>query len=135
MDGHNSNIASQPNKWRSWLFISLRWLGGGIIGLALGLILLILSETINPPLLGPIIAGQQEFFDLLLFYTLYDRFKSFELIENLSLTIHLAIWGIIGALLASGIKLQIRIGMIFLFLYTIMGCLFYMIWSVISLPT
>lgn len=135
MESSNNPSSPHVNNWQSRLILFLRYLGGGVVGLIFGLILFILSETINPPLLGPIIAGQMELFEIIFFYTLYDQFQSFELLENLSFIMYFSLWGTIGALIASNRKHQVRIGGFLLFLYLIMGCLFYIIWLFITIPT
>ena len=135
MDNQNIATYSGPKKWQSWLVLFLRWLLGAIAGYIIGFILLIITERINPPLLEPIIAGQQELFEGLIFYMFYDDAKSFDLILDVSLFVYCTIWGLIGALPASARKKQTKAGVILLILYIIVGFLSYVIWAIRMIPT
>lgn len=129
MDNQIETSNPQRNKWRNRLILFLRWAGGWITGLVIGLFLYFVNEAINPPLIGPILAGQEEFFEDLVFILLYDHFKSSDPIDLISLLLFSTIWGIAGALLFSGKKRQIRLGVILLILYSIIG----MVWYVFKL--
>jgi len=135
MNTHNRATNSQSNKRQSWPVLFLRWLGGAIVGYIIGFFLLIVSETANPPLLGAVIAGQEELFENVFFHILYDNSSSIDLIYNVSLLVYSSIWGLIGALLTSGVKRQIKAGVILLISYVIVGGLFYIIWAFRMIPT
>jgi len=135
LDNQNSRINSRPENWRNWLLLSLRWLAGGLVGFVVGLFLFILGETVHPPLLGPIIAGQEELFNELMFYVFDDYFGSSDLIYGASFLAYSAIWMIIGALLLSGRSKQIKTGAILLILYVMIGCLWYVYWAFRMIPT
>ncbi len=130
MDHLNANTNNQPKEQISLLF--LRWIVGGIVGFVCSFFLLITAETVYPPILGPIIAGQQELFYELIFYISFDHFGSVDFIYNLSVFIYSTVWGLIGALIASGRKQQKRIGVILLVIYVVAGAVFMMIWTVLS---
>ncbi len=130
MDNLKTVHKQQPQKWKSWFVLLLRWFIGGFAGFISGLFLFVVSETFFPPLLGPIIAGQEELFDALI-YLLSNNYSN----STGSLFIYFTIWGLIGALFISGRKMQIKIGVVLLILYIVAGGLFYVIWGFMSLPT
>ena len=135
MNNYNNTTNSQSNERQSWLILIFRLLGGSIVGYISGFFLLILSETVHPPLLGPVIAGQEELFDNIFFYILYENSGSLDLIHNVSLLVFLSFWGLIGALILSGRRKLVKIGKILLILYVITGCLSYLIWAFRMIPT
>jgi|GEM_PF-5429383 len=135
MDHSNTDVNRQPKERLGWLILFLRWFVGGIVGYISSLFLLIITETVYPPLLGPIIAGQQELFYEIFFYMSFDNFRSSDFIYQASVFVYSTLWGLIGALLASGRKKQKRFGMILLLLYVVAGGCFLMAWSVLSLAT
>lgn len=115
-----TNIENQeikPMKWRNKLVLIFRWLLGGVVGYKVSLFLLMISETRYPPVLGPIISGQRQLF----YNLLHSDFKPNDEILEISILIYLIIWGLIGALLASGNKIQKRIGAILLVVYILSG--------------
>ena len=70
---------SQPRKLRNWLVLFSRWFLVFIGGFIIGFILLLTTETIDLPLLGFIIAGQQELFERLIFYMFSNDARSYGL--------------------------------------------------------
>jgi hypothetical protein len=135
MNRQNTDIDSQPVKWQTRFVLFLRWLGGGLVGLAVGLLLFVLSESGEPPVLGPIIAGQQEFFDELMFYLFHGYFGSSDSIYGASILAYSAIWVAIGALLMSGRRKQIKTGAILFLFYITIGFLWYLYWAFRMIPT
>lgn len=117
----NQEILSESKIWKVWLVLFLRWFFGGIIGCISSLFLLILAETVYPPIIGPIIAGQQEILYFILDLLLPDNFVSLDFVYELSVIIYLIFWALVGALIASGNKIQKRIGALFLVIYILSG--------------
>ena len=117
--------------------LSLRLLGGAILGYPIGFLLLILSETGNLSLLGWAISGQEELFDQAFFWTLYDKWQlmDFAQVNNAALFAYGSLWAFIAALLVSGSRKLIRLGVIFFILYVFTGCLSYIILGVMRIPT
>jgi hypothetical protein len=126
---------SQPRKLRNWLRLFLRWFLAFIGGFIVGFILLITTETIDLPLLGLIIAGQQELFERLISYMFSNDARSYDLYLDISIVIHCTMWAFIVAFLTSGLKKQVRTGVAFLILYMLIGFLLYNIWMVMSIST
>ncbi|MDK1029586.1 MAG: hypothetical protein QGD88_09435 [Anaerolineae bacterium] len=125
----------QPKKWKNWLILFSRWLLGSVVGAIIGLALHFLKVIIYPPILGPIIQGQRALFDQLIFsiyYLLFNNYLSSDLRFYLSLIIYATLWGLIGALLLSGKKKQIKIGVVLLVIYLVVGGV-YFIFLTISL--
>jgi hypothetical protein len=136
---NNPDTAGTPPPKRQpvGLLLFLRWLLGGIAGYVAGVFLLILGYTGQPPLLGPIIVGQVEFFNNLFYWTSLDTF-----IESPPITFFgtsgfacSLLWGITGSLLASGRKRQMTSGMIFLILYLLLGGVYFIVWAFRMIPT
>lgn len=135
MSDQNSISDSQSKNWRMRLILFLRWLGGALLGYIISFLLLILNETGNLPLLGLVISGQEELFELAFFYALYGKLGSTDSTYNVALFVYASLWGLVGALLISGRRKQIRLGVIFLILYVITGCLSYIILAMVMIPT
>lgn len=124
MDPHNSVPALQrTNKFG----LMTRWIGGAVLGLVIGLILLILSETGYLPIITPIVTGQQDLFDTLFFYLTYDRYHNFDLIFALSISVYAGFWAGIGAMLLAGSKRFIVAGAILLVTYILAGIAWYIL--------
>jgi uncharacterized membrane protein len=127
------NQKINPIKQRNWLILILRWLIGGAVAYKVSLFLFILSETQYPPVLGPIISGQQGLFYKLTFNFLYSHLNSSDLIFEISIFLYQFIWVTTSALIASGEKIQMRIGVILLIIYILLGIgfsMFSIIWFV-----
>ena len=125
---NSRNIAdSQSNQWQSWLVLFLRWLLGGIAGIGIsswfyfGIVTHantgsflwfgeILSSVVAVPFVG-------------LAYLFYPGLISYPSVSDFFVTFPVLIWGLIGALLASGRKEQIKVGVILLVLWVIIGCI------------
>ena len=135
MDNLNNESNPEPKIQLSGFVLVLRLLGGAILGYLISFVLLIFNGTVFLPLLGKIISGQEELFELVFFYALYDTLHSMGAVDGLALFVYTSLWALIGALLMSGRRKQIRIGVIFLILYVIVGCLAYSILVVLRLPT
>ena len=135
MDNQNTATNLQSKKWRRSLIQLLRLLGGAILGYLISFGLLIFDGTVFLPLLGMIISGQEELFELVFFYALYDTLRSMGAVQGMAEFVYTSLWALIGALLMSGRRKQIRIGVIFLILYVIFGYLIYNILVVLRLPT
>jgi hypothetical protein len=135
MGTQNIVTKSQSGKLRNWLVIFLRWLLAFIGGFIIGFILLMITETIPLPLLGLIIAGQQELFETLIFYLFSNAARSYDSYLDVSIVVHCTMWGIIAAFLTSGRKKPVRIGVALLILYILIGLLFYIIRVVMFIST
>jgi hypothetical protein len=126
MNDQSTAINSQAQNQQSWLILFLRWPIGGFAGILIsswfyfGLINHatagsffwfgeILSSVVGVPFVGHV-------------YLFYPYTISFLHITDFFVTFPVLIWGLIGALLASGRKNQITIGKILLVLYIIVGC-------------
>ena len=112
------------------LSLLLRWLLGGIIGCAGSLLFLPIALSVYPPILGPVIVGQQE-----MFYAFFGFLGLSDLIYAVSVFLYSALWSLIGALLMSGIKKQKRFGVFLLVLYIVIGGCTTMILTALLLPT
>ena len=123
MESSDTQSDPKPNEWRGRLILSLRWILGGMVGLVVSLSL----YMIHPPILGPIALGQEQLLFYLVFEILYERFGSTEQIFTIPIILFSAIWMVIGALIFSGGKRQIKLGAILLILYSITGMIWYMI--------
>ncbi|MDK1081685.1 MAG: hypothetical protein QGD88_09430, partial [Anaerolineae bacterium] len=124
MNKLNPGHDPQPKMWLSWLFLLVRWLFGGIVGYigSFILILLALSNQGLLPILGSILVGQFELFNRLIFSIykfFFNNYPSSDLKLNLSLIFYATLWGLIGALLLSGKKKQIKIGVVLLVIYLV----------------
>lgn len=131
---------TQPlsTKMRNWLLLLVRWFIGGFVGYVGSFILFAVSSQGFLPLLGLIFVGQHELFNRIIFsiyFFLYNNFPSSDLKLNASLMIYSTLWGVIGALIASGRQKQKRFGVILLLLYVVIGGCFFLVWSVLSLAT
>lgn len=135
MNSQNTDVNSQSAKWRTRFVLFLHWLGGGLAGFAVGLLLFVLSESGQPPVLGLIIAGQQEVFDALMFYVFDGSSGSSDSIYGASILAYSAIWMVIGALLISGRRKQVRTGTILFIFYIIIGFLWYLYGAFRMIPT
>ena len=135
MDNQNTATNLQSKKWRGSLIQLLRLLGGAILGYLISFVLLIFNGTVFLPLLGMIISGQEELFELVFFYALYDSLRSMGAVHGMAEFVYTSLWALIGALLMSGRRKQIRIGVIFLILYVIVGLLAYSILVMLRVPT
>jgi hypothetical protein len=135
MSDQNAITDSQSKNRRIRLVLFLRWLGGALLGYFVSFLLLILNETGSLPFLGLVISGQEELFELTFFYALYDKLGSTDSTYNVALFVYASLWGLVGALLMSGRRKQIRLGVIFLILYVITGCLSYIILAMVMIPT
>jgi hypothetical protein len=135
MDNQNTGTSLQSNNGPGSLIQWLRLLGGAFLGYLISFFLLVLNETGYLPLLGLVISGQEEFLELVFFYALYDKLHSTDLAYYAALFVYASLWALIGALVMSGRKKQRRIGVIFLILYVIGGCLSYSILAVVMMPT
>ena len=136
MNNH-STVDEKSKKLPSWAVLSLRWLIGGVIGFGLSawICLGMITNTVTGPLLwflrslpfigilfgGPLILFDNSFFGTK--YLIEFLSRSFPNIDRDFLVISLPsiIWGIIGALLASGRKEQMKAGFILLVLYVLVG--------------
>lgn len=138
-------LMSKPNttqpfstKLRNWLMLLARWFIGGLVGYVGSFILFAVSSQGFLPLLSLIFVGQHELFNRIIFaiYSfLFNNFPSSDLKLNASLLIYSTLWGVIGALLLSGRKRQIKIGLLFLIIYIVVGFLSSVIFSFMLFPT
>jgi hypothetical protein len=136
---NQDTMDSRSKQWRSWLVLFSRWLLGGFIGFGLSAWICFgyITNTITGPLLwvvdflpiitflfsGPLLLFDPSFFgnkDLI-----DSLVRSFPYVDYDFLVISLPsiIWGFIGALLASGRKNQLKLGIIFFLLYVAIGCI------------
>jgi len=109
MDDRKTASNPQPNRWSSWLF--LRWFIGALAGYISSIFLFVISESVFPPLLEPAIAGQEELFDVLIYFILDISSISKSKTGLWPLFVYSTVWGLIGALLASGSRKQTKIGL------------------------
>lgn len=135
MDNQNTAANSQSKKWRKLPIQLLRLLGSAILGYLISFVLLIINGIVFLPLLGKIISGHEELFEFVFFYAFYDTIRSMGAVHGMALFVYTSLWALIGALLMSGKRKQIRIGVIFLILYVIVGRLAYSILVMLSVPT
>jgi hypothetical protein len=137
MDHLKADIDPQRNKQSNWLTLSLRLMGGAILGYLISFLLFMLSETGNLSLLGWIFFGQEETLEIAFFYAFYDKWHSMTLsqVDNAALLVYTSLWAFITALLVSGRRKLIRLGVIFLILYVVTGCLSYLILMTVRVPT
>jgi hypothetical protein len=135
MSDQTVTMNPQPKKRKTRLVLSLRWLGGALMGFLAALLLFVLAESGQPPVLGLIIAGQQEFFDELMFNVFDGSSGSSDSLYGASILAYSAIWVVIGALLMSGKRKQIRTGTILFIFYIILGFLWYLYWAFRMIPT
>ena len=135
MDNLHLDRTPQRDEQSNWLILSLRLLGGTILGYFISFFLMVWDETANLPLLGLVIYGQEEMFELVSFYALYDKFRSIDLTHHVAWFVYASLWAIIVALLVSGWRKLIRLGVIFFILYILTGCLSYLILAMMRVPT
>ena len=124
------NYKAKPNKYRSNLVLIFRWLIGFFVGF--GISALVYIDFLNNiyiipfPIAVPFI-GQYYFFN----YLIYSSTSY----SNYSITFPAMIWGIIGALLISGKKNQIKIGTIALIVYVVAGIVLYFLSALLLVIT
>jgi len=135
MPNASANQNSTNRSYRFWLLLFLRLLGGGILGYIVSFLLFRLTVYGYLSLFGLVIIGQEQLFDLAFFYALYDKLGSTNLTSNMALFVYASLWAFIGALLMSGRRKQIRLGVIFLILYVIAGFLSYTFFTLLMIPT
>jgi hypothetical protein len=112
-------------------------MGVAVLGFLISLLLYILGETGNLSLPGWIFFSQEETLEIAFFYALYDKWHSMTLsqVDNAALLAYSSLWAFIAALLVSGRRKLIRLGVIFLLLYVVTGCLSYIILMMTRIPT
>ena len=120
---------------RNWLVLCFRSILAFLGGFIVGFILLMITETIHLPLLGLIVAGQQESLERLIFYMFSNGARLYDLYLDIAIVVHCTMWGIIAAFLASGRKKPVRIGVALFILYMLIGFLLYSIWMVMFIST
>lgn len=135
MDNQNTSASLQSNNGPSSLIQWLRILGGAFLGYLISFFLFVLNETGYLPLFGWVVSGQVELFESVFFHAFYDNLRSTVLTDGVALFVYTSLWAFIGALLMSGRRKQIKIGVIFLILYVIGGYSSYMILLMMSIPT
>jgi hypothetical protein len=135
MNEPNNKTTPQSQAKLSWFPISLRWLVGGIVGYIFGSYLN--DHYYDLPYLFPLFIIQQSWLEFYFVYkhTFLNKYLSPEAISSLITFIHLMLFGLLGALLASGRKKQIKIGKILAVLYIVMGFLLIIIFLALSFPT
>lgn len=123
MDGQDANTNPQPSNLSNKSLPVLRWLGGGAIGCFSGLLLLGITLALGPAPLGMILIGQFLFFEGFFdsFLSLFRIAISSEVLFLTSVLVYSIVWGIIGALLGSGRKKQVMIGIVIPILYVAVG--------------
>lgn len=139
MDNLNIDSNPQPKKQANWLVPSFRWFGGCVIGCVSGLLLLIIAFVIGPiALLGFIFLGQYLVFERFVFWvysSLYGDVISYELNFLFSVVVYSVVWGIIGALFASGKKKYVILGTIMFIIYVALGLLAFKLLGSTMFPT
>lgn len=118
------------NKKNSSILL-LRWFLGGLVGF--GISAWVFLDFLNGKNITPILCavpfiGQFYLFAYLYLSTLLSDYIS-QTISYYVIIFSATIWGLIGALLASGQKKQIFTGAFLLILYLIVGSLSYMIFN------
>ena len=135
---NQNTVDEKSKKWPGWLVLFLRYLVGWVIGFGISVWICLgmitntvtgpLSWVLRLPFISLLFGGPLLLFDYSLFGTKYlidSLSRSFPNIDYDFLVVSLPsiIWGFIGALLASGRKEQIKIGIILLLLYVSIGCI------------
>jgi hypothetical protein len=138
MDNLNIDNNPQQNKRSNRLSLFLRWLVGGVIGFVSGLLLLGISFALGPTLLGFIFVGQYLIFEQFFFFIFWSLYR--EAISNgldflTSVLVYSIVWGIIGALLGSGRKKQVIIGIVIVIIYVAVGLLGLQLYGSTMFPT
>lgn len=117
MSDQNNNASSQAKSWWISSTLLLRLGGGVLLGFIVSSFLIVLDRAgVGVPLLGAIIGGRVELFNLLFFYMFYDFLGSTDLAYVLAKLVCSTIWALAGALLLSGKRKPKRIAIIFLVL-------------------
>jgi len=137
----NLNTIADPHSkiQKSWAILLLRWFLGSVAGSIGSSFLLASTFLMGPlPIVGIIVLGQYGLWNQIISsinFSLYDKIFLYVLNIIFSLLIYSILWGLIGALLASGRKKQIIIGMILMTLYVIAGVLSFSIYGSRMIPT
>ena len=133
---NQNTVDEKSKKWPGWLVLFLRYLVGWVIGFGISVWICLgmitntvtgpLSWVLRLPFISLLFGGPLLLFDYSLFGTKYlidSLSRSFPNIDHNFLVISLPsiIWGVIGALLASGRKEKRKTGFILLVLYEIVG--------------
>lgn len=130
MNNQNTTENVRSEKWQGWLVLILRGLLGGLagIGISAWIYFGLKSHTFEmPPILSAPFAGHIYLFKL-------DT-VSFLHVSDFFITFPVLVWGLIGALLASGRRNQIVVGMALLILYVIVGYISFFLFVLINIPT
>ena len=130
MNNQSTTTISQSKKWQSWLVLFLRWLLGGLAGIGISVLIyldFLTSTNMIPILCGMPFIGQYYLLNYLIYSSTYYG--------NYTVIFPALIWGVIGALLASGRKKQIIAGRTLLLLYVIGGIGAYFLAALLLVPT
>jgi hypothetical protein len=124
MDNQNIDSNPQPNKLPNWPVLFLRWLLGALAGI--GLSSWIYFGLKNDAFTGPFLWVLEMLFILFIpfvghLYLFYSGATSFSHVNDFFMTFPVLSWGLVGAMLASGRKSQIKIGTILLILFVVVG--------------
>jgi hypothetical protein len=124
MDNQNIGSNPQPNKLPNWPVLFLRWLLGALVAIVISasFYFALLNHNFSGPFLWvleklPVLAAPFVG-HIYLFYPPRDSFLS---VYSLFVTIPVLSWGLVGAMLASVRKSQIRIGIILFVLFVLVG--------------
>lgn len=127
------NTAANPHlkSQKIRIILLLRWFLGGLVGF--GISACIFLDFLNDKNITPLLCaipfiGQFYLFAYLYLSTLLNGYIS-QTISYYIIIFSATIWGLIGALLASGQRKQIFTGAILLILYLIVGILSYMVFN------
>lgn len=136
MSKQNTSIDPRSKNLRSWLMLVLRWLLGGLAGIGISswIYFGLKSDTFTGPFLWLLemlpILSVPFVGHIYLFYPGTIHFP----VNYYFITFPVLIWGLIGALIASGMRNQIIVGTVFLTLYVVVGFFSYFL-AFLRIPT